>query len=122
MINIVVGGQMEKQAIAKKIEELGGDRIAVTVKSDMEGALALKNNEADYYIGACHTGGGAIAMPIAMVGRKLCATVSSPGKPPKEEDIAEHVRSGVKAFGFAVDHIDEVVSAIVRQLLAAAKG
>lgn len=122
MIKIVVGGQMEKQAIAKKIEEIGGDRVSVTITSDMEGAMALKNNEADYYIGACHTGGGAIAMPIAMAGRKFCATVSAPGKPPKEEDIAAHVRAGVKAFGFAVDHIDAAVPAIVRQLLAAAKG
>lgn len=118
MITIVVGGQMEKHKIARKIEEIGGSDVSVTIMSDMEGAMALKKNEADYYIGACHTGGGAIAMPLAMIGRRNCVTVSSPGKPPKAKEIAEHVRSGMKVFGFAVDHIDLVVPVLVRQMLA----
>lgn len=36
MIRIVVGGQMDKERIAKKIEEIGKDKITLEVKTDLD--------------------------------------------------------------------------------------
>ena len=49
MIRIVVGGQMDKERIAKKIEEIGKDKITLEVKTDLDAAMAMKTGQADYY-------------------------------------------------------------------------
>ena len=42
--------------------------------------MAIKTGAADFYLGACNTGGGgALAMAIALLGMGQCATVSMPG-------------------------------------------
>lgn len=118
MIRIVVGGQIDKDKIAEMIKKLGGDQVEVTVKSDIEAAMAIKTNQADYYVGACHTGGGgALAMAIALLGMGLCATVSMPGLMKTEADIVKEIESGKKAFGFTPQHIDQVVPVIMRKIL-----
>jgi len=118
VIKIVVGGQVEKQNIACLVKEIGGDRVEVQVKSDLQAASDVKMGKADYYLGACHTGGGgALSMAIALLTRAKCATVSMPGKPPKEEDIIEAVSEGKIAFGFTGDHFEKAVPVIVREIL-----
>lgn len=118
MIKIVVGGQVEKQNIASLVKEIGGDKVEAQVKSDLQAASDVKMGKADYYIGACHTGGGgALSMAIALLTRAKCATVSMPGKPPKEEDIIKAVEEGKVAFGFTGDHFDKAVPVIIREIL-----
>lgn len=118
MLRIVVGGQISKVEIARLIESIGGDRVSVTVKSDIEAALAIKMNEADYYFGACSTGGGgALAMAIALLGYNLCATVSMPGKIKRDEEIIREVENGKKAFGFTPQHAEQVIPVIMNKIL-----
>ncbi|HMM22540.1 MAG TPA: DUF2620 domain-containing protein [Selenomonadales bacterium] len=118
MIRVVVGGQIDKERLADLVKKLGGDQVEVTVKSDIEAALAIKTNQADYYLGACHTGGGgALAMAIALLGMGLCATVSMPGMMKSQADIIKEIDSGKKAFGFTPQHMEQVVPIIVRKIL-----
>ncbi|MTW86045.1 DUF2620 family protein [Virgibacillus dakarensis] len=115
-MKIVIGGQVEKKEIEKLIKELDPS-IETVVKSDLDAAMAMKTGQADYYFGACHTGGGgALAMAIAMIGRNQCETVSMPGKKPKEEKVMEAVKAGKKAFGFTGDHIDAAVPMILHAI------
>lgn len=118
MIKIVVGGQIDKKEVAKLVEEHAGDKAEVVVKSDLEAAMSLKKDEADYYLGACNTGGGgALAMAIAMIGRKNTSTVSMPGNIMSDEKIAEEVQAGKRAFGFTAQHKEKVIPVIIREIL-----
>ncbi|WP_284139106.1 MULTISPECIES: DUF2620 domain-containing protein [unclassified Virgibacillus] len=115
-MKIVIGGQVEKKAIEALVKELD-DSIETVIKSDLEAAMALKTNQADYYLGACHTGGGgALAMAIAMNGKASCETVSMPGKKPVEASIIAAVNDGKRAFGFTGDHIDLAVPMIINAI------
>ncbi|MCG3420416.1 DUF2620 domain-containing protein [Oceanobacillus jordanicus] len=115
-MKIVIGGQVEKKAIEGLIKELDAS-IETSVKSDLDAAMAIKTGQADYYVGACHTGGGgALAMAIAMIGRDQCETVSIPGKQPQEEKVIEAVNAGKKAFGFTGDHMEKAIPMIVNAL------
>lgn len=118
MLRIVVGGQIDKDRIAKMIKNIGGDKVTVTVKSDVEAAMAIKTNQADYYFGACNTGGGgALAMAIALLGMNLCATVSMPGKIRSNEEIIMEIEKGKKAFGFTPQHAEQVIPVIMNKIL-----
>lgn len=115
-MKIVVGGQVEKKEIERMIKEIDPS-IETEVKSDLDAAMAIKTKQADYYIGACHTGGGgALAMAIAMLGKNQTETVSMPGKQPKEEQITQAVNDGKKAFGFTADHAEKAVPMILDAL------
>jgi len=118
MIKIVVGGQIDKKELASLIEEHGEEKIEISVKSDLDAAMDMKNDEADYYFGACNTGGGgALAMAIAMLGRDQTASVSMPGNIMSDEEIQEEVKAGKKAFGFTAQHKERVVPVIMKEIL-----
>lgn len=118
MKTIVIGGQIDKDAIAKKVLELGGADVTVDIKSDLGAAMAMKTNQYDYYIGACNTGGGgALAMAIAILGADLCSTISMPGMIKDDEFIIEEVKKGKKAFGFTAQHADNVLPVLVKEIL-----
>ncbi len=118
MIKFVIGGQVEKQKIADLVKEIGGDKVEVQIKGDLQAASDMKAGKADYYLGACHTGGGgALSMAIALLTGDKCATVSMPGKAPKEEEIIKAVAEGKIAFGFTGDHYEKAVSVIVKEIL-----
>lgn len=118
MIRVVVGGQVEKDNIVNLVKKIGGDKVEVQSKTDLHAANDIKTGKADYYLGACHTGGGgALSMAIALLTRAKCATVSMPGKPPKEEDVASAVADGKVAFGFTGDHYERAVDLIVKEIL-----
>lgn len=118
MTKIVVGGQIDKKEIAKLIEENKKNKeYEIEIKSDMNAAMDLKNGAADYYIGACNTGGGgALAMAIALVGRDQTVTLSMPGNIMSEDEIRQNVRDGKKAFGFTAQHKDRIVPIIMDEL------
>ncbi|SKA97176.1 Protein of unknown function DUF2620 [Caloramator quimbayensis] len=118
MIRIVVGGQIDKERIANLIREIGGDNVKVEIKSDIEAAMAIKTDNADYYFGACNTGGGgALAMAIALLGLPLCATVSMPGNIKSDEEIKKEIENGKKAFGFTPQHAEQVIPVIMKKIL-----
>lgn len=98
-MKIVVGGQIDKQKVYDTIKGVVGDRASVEIKDDIAAAMAVKTGQADYYFGACKTGGGALAMAIALLGMNQCATVSMPGKMLSEDEILAQVKAGKKAYG-----------------------
>ncbi|MCG1021498.1 DUF2620 domain-containing protein [Sutcliffiella horikoshii] len=117
-MKIVIGGQVEKSEIEKLVIEHGNGKVETQVKPDLEAAMMLKNGQADYYVGACHTGGGgALAMAIALLGKNKCATISMPGKPPVQGKVQEAVEQGATAFGFTGDHKEKAVELLLAELL-----
>lgn len=117
-MKIVVGGQVEKQNIANLIKKIAEDKIQVEIKTDIQAANDVKLGKADYYVGACHTGGGgALSMAIALLTRDKTVTLSMPGKPPKEEEIIKAVKEGKLAFGFTADHYELVIPILLQKLL-----
>ncbi len=118
MIRIDVSGLACKE-IEEKVKEVGGDQVEVRVVADIVGAREVAQGKADYFFGACATGGGgALSMAIAILGYGRCYAVSTPGKLPKEADVQEALRRGKKAFGFTCDHVDTAVALIVKAILA----
>ena len=118
-MKIVIGGMVEQDTIFELVKKIAGPNAEVTKKNDIEAAMDVKNGVADYYLGACHTGGGgALAMAIAIVGMNKCVTVSMPGKILNDEDIAKEVNNGKRAFGFTAQHMDQVVPAILKAIMA----
>lgn len=117
-MKIVVGGQVDRQEIANKIKEIAGEKIEVEVMDDIQAATAIKSGKADYYFGACHTGGGgALGMAMAILTNAKCATISMPGRGPKTEKIKKEVEAGKVAFGFTADHIDKAVTLLLENIL-----
>ncbi|GAA0443864.1 MAG: DUF2620 domain-containing protein [Bacillota bacterium] len=115
-MKIVIGGQVEKKAIEALIKDVD-PAVETVVKSDLDAAMAMKTGQADYYLGACHTGGGgALAMAIAMIGKDKCETVSMPGKKPDASRVEEAVKEGKIAFGFTGDHMEAAVPMILQAL------
>lgn len=117
MVHFAIGGQVDKRKIADLVQQVGGNAVKVTTTSDLEAAMQVKMGKADYYLGACHTGGGGLAMAIALLGKAQCRTVSMPGRPPKEDEIRNAVAAGVRAFAFTADHAELAVPMIVRAIL-----
>ncbi|WML34928.1 DUF2620 domain-containing protein [Clostridium sp. OS1-26] len=119
MIRIVIGGQIDKEKVANIAKQVAGDKATIEIKSDIEAAMAVKTNQADYYLGACNTGGGgALAMAIALLGYNLCATVSMPGNIRSDEEIIKEIESGKKAFGFTPQHAEQVIPVILNKILS----
>jgi len=117
-MKIVVGGQIDKERIRDIVSELVDDGVQVDVKSDLEAAMAIKNGEYDYYVGACNTGGGgALAMAMALLGNDNCATISMPGSIKSDEFIIGEVEKGKKAFGFTAQHAEQVLPVLVKEIL-----
>lgn len=117
-MKIVVGGQVDKKKIADKIKEIAGEKVEVEIKDDIQAAKEIKSGEADYYFGACHTGGGgALGMAMAILTSDKCVTVSMAGSGPKEEKIKKEIDAGKVAFGFTSDHIDKTVTLLLKHIL-----
>ncbi|PLT29861.1 DUF2620 domain-containing protein [Peribacillus deserti] len=117
MLRIVVGG-LKKDITERSVKAEGGKHVQVTVTSDFEGAKKVKAGDADYYIGACNSGGGAaLSVAIGILGYGNCSTVAKAGGKPKAEEIQKLVDQGKIAFGIAVESIEEAVPHIIRALL-----
>jgi hypothetical protein len=117
MIRIVVAG-LKKDVIERTAKAAGGNNVEVTVTSDFEAAKKIKANEADYYLGACNSGGGAaLSVAIGILGYSNCSTVSKNGKKPNPVEIEKLVEDGKIAFGMAVEGIEEAVPVIVKALV-----
>ncbi|MBS4804558.1 MAG: DUF2620 domain-containing protein [Clostridium sp.] len=118
MKRIVIGGQIDKQRVADITAKIAGDKASIEIKSDIEAAMAIKTGAADFYLGACNTGGGgALAMAIALLGMGDCATVSMPGNIKSEAEIKAEVEAGKRAYGFTAQHAEEVIPVILKYIL-----
>lgn len=119
-MKFVVGGQIEKDTIEKKLIALTeGQDVSISVMPDIEAAMALKSGQVDYYFGACNTGGGgALAMAIAIAGADKCGTIGMPGKLLPDDEIIAMVKSGKAAFGFTGQDTDRVLPVLVTAILA----
>ncbi|WP_423408422.1 DUF2620 domain-containing protein [Heyndrickxia sp. MSNUG] len=115
-MKIVIGGQVDKKEIESLVKEFDSS-IETVIKSDLDAAMALKTGQVDYYLGACHTGGGgALAMAIALVGKPKCETVSMPGRKPDVQKVVSAVSEGKVAFGFTADHKEAAVPMILEAI------
>lgn len=116
-MKIVIGGQIDKEAICQMVLGAMPEGTVVDVKSDLDAAMALSQGQYDYYIGACNTGGGgALAMAMAIVGAPKCVTLSMPGNIMSEDQIVTEVNSGKIAFGFTAQDKEQIVPVICREL------
>lgn len=111
-MKIAVGGQIDKENVAELLKKYFPDAV-ISIKSDIDAAMDVKLGNADYYFGACNTGGGgALAMAIALIGADKCATLAMPGNILSEEQIKEEVDKGKVAFGFTPQSAEEVVKTV----------
>lgn len=118
MLRIVVGGQINKQEIHDFIKKSLGDNVELVIKNDLDAVNLLKAGTYEYYVGACNTGGGgALAMAMALLGPKLCKTISMPGKIFSDEEIIAAVNEGKKAFGFTAQHAENVLPVLLQALV-----
>lgn len=117
MLNIVIAG-LQKDVIERYVKKTGGDHVAVTVTTDMDAARKVKSGQADYYIGACNTGGGAaLSIAIGILGYGKCATLAKGAGNPDPKAIEASVNEGKIAFGMAVEKIEATVPLLVGSLL-----
>ena len=117
-MKIVVGGQMDKQSIARLVESIVKDKAQVEIKSDIEATLAIQTGQADYYIGACSTGaGGALGIATGLLGQAKCVSISTPGKTMTQEEINDEIAKGKVAFGFVNYDAEKVVPMLLNALL-----
>ena len=119
MIRIAVTG-MGKERIAQLANAAGQGRVEAVVRGDFDAAMAIKNGQADYYIGACQSGaGGALGVANAILGSANVARLSGAGSgAPEPERIGAVVAGGTSAFGLAHSHIEAVVPELVRAIVA----
>lgn len=116
-MKITVGGQMDKELVVSILKKYIDEDTTITIQSDIQAAMAIKTGAADYYFGACNTGGGgALAMAIALLGMNECSTVAMPGNIKSEEDIRKEVQSGKKAFGFTPQAAEIVIPIIISEI------
>lgn len=116
-MKITVGGQMDKELVVSILKKYVDADTTITIQSDIQAAMAIKTGTADYYFGACNTGGGgALAMAIALLGMNECSTVAMPGNIKSEADIRKEVQSGKKAFGFTPQAAEIVIPIIISEI------
>lgn len=122
-MNIVVGGQIDKDEIAAIIKQQLGDQAEIAIKGDLDGVMGVKAGTYDYYVGACNTGGGgALALALALLGKDRCATISMPGRVKSDQEIETEVMEGKTAFGFTAQHKEAVLPVLLRALIKKESG
>jgi len=121
MIRIVVTG-MGKERIAELAQTHGEKQVTASIKTDFEAALAVKNGEADFYIGACQSGaGGALGVANAILGSAKVVRMASVPRGEEEQAISGFLAEGKNAFGLSRAQVDTVVPPLVKSILAASK-
>lgn len=115
-MKIVIGGQMGKNEIKEIVTSIVDSSVEVEIRDDVSAAMEVQSGKADWYLGACMTGGGgALAMAIAILGYGKCQALSSDD----EAVIQKAVRNGVKAFGFTPALSKSVIPVILRNITEA---
>lgn len=116
-MKFVVGGQMDKNAIAELLKKYSEGKADVVIMSDIEGAMAIKKRQADYYFGACATGaGGALGIATGLLGNERCLIVSMAGSILSQDSITTAVKAGKIAFGFVNYDAEKAVQMILNAI------
>ena len=119
-MRIAIGG-MKKNEMENAIKRVLPEAKTV-ITTDIEAVSMLKNDDVDYYFGACESGGGAaISILIGMIGYSKCCTVAKNGQKANLENVKKLVNEGKIVFGMAHDGIDETVP-VLMQALTETKG
>ena len=114
-MKIAIGG-LKKEEMKAAIETTDNE-IEVIVSSDMAAIPLLKNQDVDYYFGACESGGGAaISILIGAIGYNKCGIACKNGETPSEQKIAKIVAEDKVVFGMAHDKINVTVPILVKLL------
>ncbi|MCI9017468.1 MAG: DUF2620 family protein [Lachnospiraceae bacterium] len=114
-MKIAIGG-MQKNQMQQEIARVCPE-VETVITNDMNAASMLKKGEADYYIGACESGGGsAIAILIGLMGYNKCCTVCKNGGDPKREEMEKFVAEGKLCFGMTVSQIENTVPILMQVL------
>jgi hypothetical protein len=117
MLRIVIAG-LKKDVLERAVKGAGGDKVTVTSTSDFEAAKKIKAGQADYYLGACNSGGGAaLSIAIGILGYGNCSTVAKNGRKPDQKNIEKLVQDGKIAFGMSVENIESAAPMIIKSLL-----
>lgn len=114
-MKIAIGGMQKNEmneAIKKAMPE-----VETIITNDMAAVKLLKKGEADYYFGACESGGGsAISILIGLMGYSKCCTVCKNGGKPNKEEIEKFVNEGKICFGMTVSNIEGTVPVLMEVL------
>ena len=115
---ILTASGIAKGQIVQAAQRAGGSHIEVQSMSDIQGAQAVKQGKADYFIGSCTTGqGGALSMAIAVLGADQCVMLNNRGRPLPPAEIREKAAGSYRAFGISVDHAEQAIPVLVDALL-----
>ena len=115
-MKIAIGG-MQKREMEEAVKKACPEAETI-VPTDMGAVPLLKDGRADYYFGACESGGGAaISILIGLMGYGKCCTVCKNGGKPNEEEIRKYVKDGKICFGMTVSNIDGTVPVLMKVLL-----
>lgn len=110
-MKVVIGGMLNQEENLELVRQQGIDS---EIMDDMSAAMAVKTGQYEYYFGSCQTGaGGALAMPIAILGNGKCISVAGPGFVLSEDKIAEAIAEGKVAFGFVPEAAETVIPVLV---------
>lgn len=116
-MKIAIGGML-KNEMQHAIQKACPD-VETVITTDMGAVPMLKKGDADYYFGACESGGGAaISILIGLLGYAKCCTVCKNGGKPNKEEIEKYVKEGKICFGMTVSNIDGTVPVLLEVLLA----
>lgn len=111
-MKIAIGG-MQKNLMERTVKSVYPEAETI-VTTDMGAVPMLKNGQADYYFGACESGGGsAISILIGMVGYSKCCTVCKNGSKPNRTEIEKFVNDGKICFGMTVSSIESTVPILI---------
>lgn len=114
-MRIAVGG-LNRNEMEAAVRKAAPDAEVIPT-NDMQGASLLKQGKADYYFGACNSGGGAaISILIGLVGYSKCCTVCKNGSTPNQKEIEDFVKQGKIVFGMTVDSLQKTVPMLVDAL------
>jgi hypothetical protein len=115
---VLIASGIAKGQIAQTVQRAGKGLVEVQSMSDIQGAQAVKQGKADYFIGSCTTGqGGALSMAIAVLGADQCVMLNNRGRPLPASEIQAKAAGTYRAFGVALDHVEQAIPALVDALL-----
>lgn len=116
-MKVVIGGHLNQEENEVLVRDAAPD-VEVEVTDDMSAAMAVQTGDSDYYLGSCQTGaGGALAMPIALLGGSKCVSIAGPGFTMPDDEIRENVNAGKVAFGFVPEAAETVIPVLMAALL-----
>lgn len=116
MTKILTGG-VGKAEVTETVKKLCLDGIEIALSNDMDAAMKLRGDQADYFLGTCHTGAGAsLGVLVGLLGQPACHTFGR--SVPTEDEVNALLAEGKKVFGFAIDQIDVIAPLMARAIAA----